>query len=312
MRFHPGGEALLVARAVAVHHAPEFFPVDRAVVVRTARLVPFQVRIGQGHAKDLGLLDRRVHKLLAQVVVGDPLDAPLERLAAVDGILVAGAEHHQHRPPPAVHRLLHHVLLGLRALHHRQQRVEALALMEGLLLADADHGARVRAVGAAAQRDLVHDRRAIHQPADHAHVRPGGRRVIEDARILGFAGVQGIDQLVARHAHRFSRAVQVEAMAALILHLGEQDGLALKARRPADPVALGLHADDFGMRVLRDLADQGLAVRIGHPVLRLDLAVSVHHRVEMRLLRRDVGLHRFERLGVARDIKRLGVHGDFL
>ncbi len=101
-------------------------------------------------------------------------------------------------------------------------------------------------------------------------------------------------------------------MAALILHLGEQDGLALKARRPADPVALGLHADDFGMRVLRDLADQGLAVRIGHPVLRLDLAVSVHHRVEMRLLRRDVGLHRFERLGVARDIKRLGVHGDFL
>ena len=62
-------------------------------------------------------------------------------------------------------------------------RASALALVEGFLLADAHHGAGRRAVGAAAERHLVHDRGAIDQPADHADVGPGQGRVIEDRAV---------------------------------------------------------------------------------------------------------------------------------
>ncbi|CAM2148529.1 hypothetical protein PT2222_200004 [Paraburkholderia tropica] len=310
VRLHARAEALAVARAVAVDDAPEFFPVDRAVVVVAARLVPFQVGVGQSHAEHFGLLDRGVDELLAQIVVRDALDAPFGRLVAVDRVGVARAEHHQHRPPPAVHGLLHEFALRLGALHHREQGVETLALMKRLFLADADHGARIRAVGAAAQRDLVHDRRAVDQPADHADVRPGGRRVVEDARILGLARVQGVDQLVARDAERFRRAIEIEAVARLVLHLGEQDRLALQTRRARNPVAFRQHAHDFRVRVLRDLAHQRLAVGIGHPVLRLDLAVGGHDGVEPDLLGR-VGA-RVERGDMAGNVEGLRVHGDAL
>jgi hypothetical protein len=47
---------------------------------------------------------------------------------------------------------------------------------------------------------------------------------------------------------------------------------------------LGLHADDLGVGVLGDLADQGLAVRLGHGVPRLDPPVVGDHRVEGGLL----------------------------
>jgi hypothetical protein len=56
----------------------------------------------------------------------------------------------------------------------------------------------------------------------------------------------------------------------LVLDLGQQGGLASQARGAGDPVALGLHADDLGVGVLRDLADQRLAVGRGHPVAGLD------------------------------------------
>jgi hypothetical protein len=101
-----------------------------------------------------------------------------------------------------------------------------IALVERLLLADADHRAGIRPVGAAAQRYLIHDRRAIDQPADHADIGPGGRRIVEDARVLGPARVQRGDELIARDAERFSRAVEIQAVAAFVLHLREQDRLA--------------------------------------------------------------------------------------
>src|SRR3712207_7856460 len=53
-------------------------------------------------------------------------------------------------------------------------------------------------------------------------------------------------------------------------HLGEQDGLAPQAGGREQPVALGLHPDDLRVGVLGDLADEGLAVALGHPVARLD------------------------------------------
>ena len=72
-------------------------------------------------------------------------------------------------------------------------------------------------------------------------------------------------------------------MARLVLHLGHEDRLALEARRAGDPVGLGLHADDLGVRVLRDLADERLAVRVGHPVAGLDARVRRDELVELRL-----------------------------
>ena len=130
-------------------------------------------------------------------------------------------------------------------------------------------------VGAAADRHLVHDRRAVHQPADGADVGPGQGRVVEDRAVLGLAAVQRIEHLVAARAQRFGGRIEIQAVAAFVLHLGQQDGLALERGRARNPVALGQHADDFAVGVLADLAHQGLAVGLGHPVLRLDLAVAV-------------------------------------
>ena len=164
------------------------------------------------------------------------------------------------------------------------QDLEALPLVEGLLLAHPDHGAGVGAVGAAAQRHLVGDRGAVDQPADRADVGPGEGRVVEDRGVLLAPGVELVDQVGAVDAERLGGGVQVEPVAGLVLHLGHQDRLAAQARRAADPVALGLHADDLGVRVLGDLPDQGLAVGLGHVVARLDPAL--------------VGEQRGERLGV--------------
>ena len=96
--------------------------------------------------------------------------------------------------------------------------------------------------------------------------------------------------LLARDAERLGGGVEIEAVAALVLHLGEQRRLAPQARRAGDPVALGQHADDLGMRVLRDLADQGAPVGLGHPVVGLDLLLGVDPRLEARHL--GLGLRR--------------------
>ena len=113
-----------------------------------------------------------------------------------------------------------------------------------------------------------------------------GRRVVEDRRVLLPAGVQQVEQLVAVGAERLGGAVEVEPVPGLVLHLGDEDALAAQRRRAGDPVALGLHADDLGVRVLGDLAHQRLAVALRHPVARLDPAVGVDPRLELLLERR--------------------------
>jgi hypothetical protein len=95
-----------------------------------------------------------------------------------------------------------------------------------------------------------------------------------------FAGVQQVEQLGPVDTEGLGRGVQVEPVAGLVLDLRHQDRLAAQARRPGDPVPLGLHADDLGVRVLRDLADQRLAVALGHPVARLHALVAVDEGLE--------------------------------
>ena len=219
--------------------------------------------------------------------------------------------HHQR-----IDRVLHHRLLRVGAAgHHRQQRLVALALMEAFLAADADHRPRIRRIGTAADRHLVHDGRAVHQPADRADVGPGQGRIVEDGAVLRLAAVQRIDQLVAGRSQRFCRRIEVEAVAAFVLDLGQQDRLALEARCPADPVAFGKHPDDLRMGMLADLAHQRPAVVFRHPVLGLDEFAGVDARVEAllqsHLVDRSYRLLPFA-LILACGIHRLRVHPDLL
>ncbi len=75
--------------------------VDLAIIVRATRFVPLQIGIGQGDAENPACSTvASTNEFLAQVVVRDALDAPRERLAAVDRVSVAWADiistgHHQ-------------------------------------------------------------------------------------------------------------------------------------------------------------------------------------------------------------------------
>ena len=219
--------------------------------------------------------------------------------------LVGRTEHHQHRPPPAVQRVLRHRLLLVGAAAQHQHDLKTLALMEGFLLADADHRARIGTVGTAAQRDLVHDRRAIDQPADGADVGPGQRRIIEDRGIFCLPRQHQVDQFFARGAERFGGGVEIKPVAAFVLHFGEQCRLAAQRRRARDPVAFGQHADDFGMRVLGDLPRQRLAIGCRHPVVRLDALLGIDARLKLRGPRGVLNVAVFA-LG---RIERLRIHG---
>ena len=156
--------------------------------------------------------------------------------------------------------------------------------MKRLFFANAHHGAGIGPIRAAAQRYLVHDGRAIDQPSDHADIGPSEGGVVEDGAVLGTSRVQGIQHLVAAGTQGFGCAVQVQTMATLVLHFGNQNGFAFQARCAADPVALGQHSHNFAVRVLADLAHQGFAVVLGHPIARLDLALAVDGFFKVGLL----------------------------
>src|SRR5579863_1012835 len=108
----PGGasrlQSLAVAGAIAPEYGVEFAPVDRPAEVVLRGLVPAQLRIGNGESEKMRLRHGHVDELLAQLIVAEALDLPAHGLRGVLGIRIAGAEHHDGRPPPAVERLLRH------------------------------------------------------------------------------------------------------------------------------------------------------------------------------------------------------------
>src|SRR3546814_4505200 len=130
------------------------------------------------------------------------------RLGGGGAVGVGRAEHHQRRPPPAIERILRHVPLLLCAGGEVHHDLVALALVEALLLADADHGAGIRTVAGALQRHLVHDRRAVDQPADRADIRPGERRIVEDGAVLGLARIQRLYHLLAARSEEHTSELQ--------------------------------------------------------------------------------------------------------
>src|SRR3546814_12262603 len=119
---------------------------------------------------------------------------------------------------------------------HRE--LGALGLVEALVLADADHGAGIGTVACALQRHLVHDRRAVDQPADRADIRPGERRIVEDGAVLGLARMQRLYHLLAAGAERLGRRIEIEAVPRLVLNLCAPTGLAPGRRRGRYPVSL--------------------------------------------------------------------------
>ena len=92
--------------------------------------------------------------------------------------------------------------------------------------------------------------------------------------------MQRLDHLIARRAERFGGRIEIKPVPAFILHLGQQDRFAAQVRRARNPIALRQHADDFAVRVLRHLPHQRLAIRLRHPILRLDELIVGDARFE--------------------------------
>ena len=155
--------------------------------------------------------------------------------------------------------------------------------MEGFLLAHTDHRARIRPERAAAQRNLIADSGSVDQPADHTHVGVCQRRIVEDRGVLLLSLDQFGGQIATIGTERLGRGVEIQTVPGFVLDLRHQDRLASQRRRTGEPVSLGLHSDDFGMRMLGDLADQSLAVAVRHPVARLDALVCRDRLVEQVL-----------------------------
>src|SRR5579872_1248078 len=102
MRLAPRRDPVAIARAVAGEHLLELIPVDRAIFPMTGRFIQFHVVIGNDKAEILRLRHRRIDEFLTQLVVGKALDLPPGRGVPMLARIVGRAEHHQHRPPPAV------------------------------------------------------------------------------------------------------------------------------------------------------------------------------------------------------------------
>ena len=92
--------------------------------------------------------------------------------------------------------------------------------------------------------------------------------------------MQLVDQFFPGDAQGFRGAVQVQAVPALVLYLGQQDRLAPQGRRPRNPVTLRQLSDNLGMGVLGYLPDQGFPVGVRHPVTRFDFLLGIDPLLE--------------------------------
>ena len=207
MSLASGAQTLAIHGAATLDDPPELVPVNGSRSPVAAVRIITQVSVGNAQTGCVQLGHNLVDELLAQGVVGTQLDSPTHQHGRVGRVIIGRAEHHQRGPPPAVQRVLCHLALARRALCIQAHHFLALFIVESLFGTDAHHGSRVRAVGSTGQHSLVLDGRPVHQPADHADVRPGQRRVVENVGILGFAAQQGVDQILPLSAQRFGRVI---------------------------------------------------------------------------------------------------------
>ena len=242
--------------------------------------VPLEICIRNRQANQFGLGHGQVDELLAKLIVRETLDVPCHRLSAVGAVVVWRAKHHNGRPPPAVECVLGHRFLSISALRHGHHDLESLALVKALLLANPHHGACIGAIAAFAEGHLVHDGRAIYEPANSSHVCPIQGGVVENAAVFGFAAVKVGDGVVSLNAQGLASAVEIQTMSGLVLDLGHEDGLSFETGGSTDPIAFRKHAHNFRVCVLTDLANQCFSVSVGHPILRLNLFFAGHVSLE--------------------------------
>ena len=79
--------------------------------------------------------------------------------------------------------------------------------MKTFFLADTNHRTGIRSIGRIDERHLIHDGRAVYQPANGANVGPGKGWIVEDAGVFGFAGMQLFKKLFPGNAQCFGGAV---------------------------------------------------------------------------------------------------------
>ena len=127
---------------------------------------------------------------------------------------------------------------------------------------------------------LRDDGGGVHQPGDHADIRPTLRRVVEDVVELRLARDQVLDHRLARFAEIFRDAVEELGVADLVLHLGGEGEFALQRRGAQQPLALRQDAHQLAIRVHLDELQHRLAVVVRHPVARFDLAAARDVRIE--------------------------------
>ena len=91
---------------------------------------------------------------------------------------------------------------------------------------------------------------------------------------LRLAGQQVLEHRLARLAEIFRHPVEKLGVADLVLDLRRQRQLSAERRRPHDPFALREDTHQLAVGVHLDEAEDALAVFVGHPVGRLDLAAG--------------------------------------
>jgi hypothetical protein len=96
--------------------------------------------------------------------------------------------------------------------------------------------------------------------------------------------VQGLKHFFAWGSQCLGGAVQIKTVPAFVLDLCHQDRLTVQGGGASDPIALGLHANHFGVRVLGHLAEYRFAEIIRHPVLGFNALVVGHPFVKYGLV----------------------------
>ena len=207
-------------------------------------------------------------ELLAQHAVVLGFDAEVEVAVLLDGGGRA-VEHHQ-GSPPAVERVLDHVALDVRAVHHGDDHVVAVLDVEAFFPADLLHGAGVGRVGGVEEGLLRLDGGGVYQPGDDGRVAPVEGGVVEDVVELGLAR-QEVGRASPRGSCRGLRprgrvagrgptsSCTLAVRASLRLRVG---ALLIHSRSGSTPISSELACISTNLSTC-------MAVFLGHPVARL-------------------------------------------
>src|ERR1039457_6112800 len=111
MSFYSCFQSFFIAGAIAIHHAPEFFPVDLSKIIMLSFLIPFQFFIRQCEPQYFYLFCAHIDKFLAKLIIAETFYFPVHALFCMWRCVIIWPKHHHAWPPPAVNRILRHASL---------------------------------------------------------------------------------------------------------------------------------------------------------------------------------------------------------